>query len=88
MWSKPRQDLNVRGCQESQKSPVGAELMMRDSSVRLGIQRNRPSSRLYKDGSEFRKYPMSYSTLGNKALLMPEVSGEWLDSFKRIEKQQ
>jgi len=35
-----------------------------------------------------KKYPLSGSSKGEKALLMPEVRGEWPDWFKLIERQQ
>ncbi len=32
-----------------------------------------------------RKYPVSSSCLGKNALLMPDVRGEWPDSFKLLQ---
>ncbi len=41
-----------------------------------------------KNGPKDTKYPVSGSSVGENALLMPEVRGEWPDLFELIEKQQ
>ncbi len=40
------------------------------------------------NGPKKRKHPVSGSSLGENALLMPEVRGEWPGWFKMIERQQ
>jgi len=46
-------------------------------------------SRVYRKWSgKKKKNPVSGSSVGENALLMPEVRGEWPDWFKLIEKQQ
>jgi hypothetical protein len=40
------------------------------------------------NGPKKRKYPVSGSSVGANALLMPEVRGEWPDWFELIERQQ
>ena len=40
------------------------------------------------NGPKKRKYPVSGSSVGENALLMPEVRGEWPDWFELIERQQ
>ncbi len=45
-------------------------------------------SRVYRDWSEKRKYPVSGSCVDEKALLMSEVRGEWTDWLEMIERQQ
>ncbi|MDF4259779.1 hypothetical protein P3388_25940 [Vibrio parahaemolyticus] len=47
-----------------------------------------PSLGFTEDGPKKKKYPVSSSSLGENALLMPEVRGEWPDWFKMIERQQ
>lgn len=43
-------------------------------------------SRVYREGSkkDLKKYPVSGSSLGEKALLILEVRDEWLDCFEMI----
>ncbi len=45
-------------------------------------------SRVYREWSEKRKYPVNDSCVDENALLMSEVRGEWADWLEMIEKQQ
>ncbi len=45
-------------------------------------------SRVYRERSEKRKYPVSSSCVDENALLMSEVRGEWTDWLEMIERQQ
>jgi hypothetical protein len=47
-----------------------------------------PSLGFTENGPKKRKYPVSGSSVGANALLMPEVRGEWPDWFELIERQQ
>ncbi len=47
-----------------------------------------PSLGFTENGPKKRKYLFSSSNVGENALLMPEVRGEWPDRFKLIERQQ
>ncbi|XP_073782825.1 uncharacterized protein si:rp71-77l1.2 isoform X1 [Danio rerio] len=47
-----------------------------------------PSRGFTKNGRKKRKYPVSDSSVGTNALLMPELRGEWPDWFQLIERQQ
>jgi len=46
-----------------------------------------PSLGFTEYGPKERKYPVSGSSVGKNALLMPEVRGEWPDRFELIERQ-
>ncbi len=45
-------------------------------------------SRVYREWSKKRKYPVSSSCVDKNALLMTEVRGEWADWLEMIERQQ
>ncbi len=45
-------------------------------------------SRVYREWSEKRKYPVSGSCVDENALLMSEVRGEWTGWLEMIERQQ
>ncbi len=45
-------------------------------------------SRVYREWSKKRKYPVSGSCMDKNALLMSEVRGEWADWLEMIERQQ
>ncbi len=45
-------------------------------------------SRVYREWSEKRTYPVSGSCVDENALLMSEVRGEWADWLEMIERQQ
>ncbi len=45
-------------------------------------------SRVYREWSEKRKYPVSGSCVDENALLISEVRGEWADWLEMIERQQ
>ena len=47
-----------------------------------------PSLGFTENGPKKNKYPVSGSSVGGNALLMPEVRGEWPDWFELIERQQ
>ncbi len=45
-------------------------------------------SRVYREWSEKRKYPVSGSCVDENALLISEVRGEWANWLEMIERQQ
>ncbi len=45
-------------------------------------------SRVYREWSGKKKYPVSGSSVDENALLMSEVRGEWTDWLEMIERQQ
>ncbi len=47
-----------------------------------------PSLEFTENGTKKRKYAVIGSSVGDNALLMPEVRGDWPDWFGLIEKQQ
>ncbi|KAF7667055.1 hypothetical protein LDENG_00080500 [Lucifuga dentata] len=65
----------------------GAGLSIAETADLLGFS-HMPSLGFTENGPKKRKYPVSGSSLGENALLMPEVRGEWPDRFKMIERQQ
>ena len=64
-----------------------AGLSISETADLLGFSRT-TISRVTENGPKKRKYPVSGTSLGENALLMPEVRGEWPDWFKMIERQQ
>ena len=64
-----------------------AGLSISETADLLGFSRT-TISRVTENGPKKRKYPVSGTLLGENALLVPEVRGEWPDWFKMIERQQ
>ena len=64
-----------------------AGLSISETADLLGFSRT-TISRVTENGPKMRQYPVSGTSLGENALLMPEVRGEWPDWFKMIERQQ
>ena len=64
-----------------------AGLSISETADLLGFSRT-TISRVTENGPKKRKFPVSGTSLGENALLKPEVRGEWPDWFKMIERQQ
>ncbi len=63
------------------------DLSIKKTADLLGFSRT-IISRVYRECSEKRKYPVSGSCVDEHALLVSEVRGEWADCLEMIERQQ
>ncbi len=64
-----------------------ADLSISKTAYQLGSSRT-TISRIYREWSENRTYPVSGSCVDENTLLMSEVRGEWADWLEMIESQQ
>ncbi len=64
-----------------------ADLNIKKTAALLGFSRT-TISRVYRERSEKRKYPVSGSFVDENALLISEVRGEWAELLEMTERQQ